>query len=226
VGRSPIPELTVFVLAPARNLAVCQQGTRVAVAKSNARSCRDVINLGRGGAIGDGPISELASPIFAPAHHLTAHQNNTKVSLTASNTDGRRNTRDLLGACIVVGAPAHHLAISQQGTRLRTYSRSDARGRRDVCHLNGGGALGGCPVPELADVIFAPALYLTVLKQSARVSATQRNARRRRDIINFNSRVAVVGGSISKLANVIVAPAHHFPILQQSTREKVGCPNS
>jgi hypothetical protein len=56
----------------------------------------------------------------------------------------------------------------------------DALGVRHTRHLNGGGALGGGPVPELAFAVPAPALHLAVGQQGTRVVATEGDARRLR----------------------------------------------
>ena len=52
-------------------------------------------------------------------------------------------------------------------------AQSDARRRRDTIDLNGGSALGGGPVPELAVGVGAPTVHLDVRDYSTRVVAAQ-----------------------------------------------------
>ena len=87
---------------------------------------------------------------------------------------------------VVVQAPALHRAVRQQGTRVIAI-QGDARRRRDARHLNGDGAHGGGPVPELAVGVVAPAFHRAVRQQGTRgvvgfrVGYPESDARRRRD---------------------------------------------
>ena len=95
---------------------------------------------------------------------------------------------------------------------------SDARRRRDARNLNGGEAVSGSPVPELAVVVVAPALHRAVRQQGTRVVVTKRDARRRRDTRDFDGGGAVDNGPVPELAVAVKAPALHHAVRQQGTR--------
>jgi hypothetical protein len=86
---------------------------------------------------------------------------------------------------VVVHALARHLAVRKQSTRV-VIANSDARRGHHARYRHWGGTVSGCPVPELAFVIFRPALYRSVRLHGTRVVVAQSDARRGRDAIHIN----------------------------------------
>ena len=73
---------------------------------------------------------------------------------------------------------------------------------------DGGGAVRGGPVPELAAAVqaaavVAPALYRAAREQGARVALAHSEVRRRRDAGHVDGGGALGGGSVTELAVVV-----------------------
>ena len=93
-------------------------------------------------------------------------------------------------------------------------AQSEARRRRDPRHVDGGGAVGGGPVPELTTGVPPSALDRAARQQGARVvMVAQSEARCRRDPGHVDGCGAVCGGPVPELAVVVTAPA-----LKRATR--------
>ena len=75
----------------------------------------------------------------------------------------------------MVPAPALDRAARQQCARV-VPAQSEARRRRDPGHVDGGGAVSGGPVPELAVAVVAPALDRAARQQGAGVAVAQSEA--------------------------------------------------
>ena len=65
-------------------------------------------------------------------------------------------------------------------------THSDAFGGRDARDRNGGGAVSGAPIPEMALVVVAPTLHLAVRQQDTRVLVAQSDACGGRDARDLN----------------------------------------
>ena len=61
-------------------------------------------------------------------------------------------------------------------------AQGDVHRRCDIRDLDGGGAVDGGPVPELAVAVPAPALHRAVRQQGTRMSCSQSDPRRVRDV--------------------------------------------
>ena len=97
-------------------------------------------------------------------------------------------------------------------------AKSNARGRRDSRDRNGGVAVSGGPVPELAVIVGAPALHRAVRQHGTRVVPAQSDARRRCDSRDRNGGGPVGGGPAPELAIIVATPALHLPVRQRGTR--------
>src|ERR1039458_5646264 len=177
-GGRPVPELTVFVVAPAFDGAA-RQRARVIAAGGDRADAAEAADCDGGRAARVRPVPELTGSVCAPAFDAAGARQRARVEYAGGDRAGAAEAADCdrgqaaggrpvpeLTLCVV--APAFDAAGARQRARV-IVAGGDRADAAEAAHRHGHVAVGGGAVPELTECVVAPAFDGAGARQRARV---------------------------------------------------------